>query len=165
MLPYHYVCTVLGETDAEGYHWFQVEAKDPEEGNDRIYTGYIRGDCFCQLTPEEVEEIQIVGEIPSRTYPALGTGSLMLPKGLLTIGEDAFSGIPARRIVVPDGCTSIGRNAFSFRANLDVLELPDTVTDIDREALHSSEGVVVFAPAGSYAVGWAESIGIQVVGF
>ena len=52
-LPKDYVCTVLGETDAEGYHWYRVEALNPETGNDRIHTGYIRGDCFRRLTDEE----------------------------------------------------------------------------------------------------------------
>ena len=52
-LPKGYVCTVLGETDAEGYHWYRVEALNPETGNDRIHTGYIRGDCFRRLTDEE----------------------------------------------------------------------------------------------------------------
>jgi len=52
-LPKGYVCTVLSETDAEGYHWYRVEAKNPEAGNDRIHTGYVRGDCFRRLTDEE----------------------------------------------------------------------------------------------------------------
>ena len=42
-LPNQYVCTVLSEVDQEGYHWFQVEAIDPENGRKQI--GYIRGDC------------------------------------------------------------------------------------------------------------------------
>lgn len=42
-LPAQYVCTVLGETDAEGYHWYQVVAVDPTLSTGRTQTGYIRG--------------------------------------------------------------------------------------------------------------------------
>ena len=62
-LPNQYVCTVLNEVDQEGYHWFQVEAIDPENGRKQI--GYIRGDCFRQLTDEEANTYQTSGTTAS----------------------------------------------------------------------------------------------------
>ena len=62
-LPNQYVCTVLNEVDQEGYHWFQVEAIDPENG--RKQTGYIRGDCFRRLTDEEANTYQTSGTTAS----------------------------------------------------------------------------------------------------
>ena len=65
MLPINYVCTVLGETDAEGYHWFRVKAKSAEAGNDREYEGYIRGDCFRRLTDDEAAQYTAGNSIAS----------------------------------------------------------------------------------------------------
>ena len=41
------VCPVLSKVTANGYDWYEVTAKDPDNG--REFTGYIRGDCFRVL--------------------------------------------------------------------------------------------------------------------
>ena len=90
--------------------------------------------------------------------------SLILPQGLQTVDEDAFYGIAARRIVVPDGCINIGKRAFAFCADLEVLELPASVKTIDSSMVLGSEGVMILTPSGSYAEVWARENGIQVIG-
>lgn len=90
--------------------------------------------------------------------------SMILPRGLRIIEEEAFSGISARRIVVPDGCTEIRKKAFSFCADLEVLELPASIKSIDDTMMYGSEGVMILAPKGSYALKWAEKNHFQVIG-
>ena len=41
------VCPVLSKITANGYDWYEVTARDPDNG--REFTGYIRGDCFRVL--------------------------------------------------------------------------------------------------------------------
>ncbi len=42
---------VTSRFTANGYDWYQIKAKDPENGKESI--GYIRGDCFRMLTDSE----------------------------------------------------------------------------------------------------------------
>lgn len=46
------VWTVLSQVDSDGYHWYEIIARDPSNTR-REYTGYIRGDCFRMLTDAE----------------------------------------------------------------------------------------------------------------
>ena len=67
-LPSNYVCTITGETDADGIHWFKVRVITPETGSTREYDGYIHGDFFRRLTDEEASQYRpgdTVGVIPS----------------------------------------------------------------------------------------------------
>ena len=50
-IPKGTVCPVLNKVTANGYDWYEVTGKDPENG--REYTGYIRGDCFRILSEGE----------------------------------------------------------------------------------------------------------------
>ena len=45
------VCPVLTRLTANGYDWYEVTARDPDNG--REFTGYIRGDCFRMMTDQE----------------------------------------------------------------------------------------------------------------
>ncbi|MBO6097673.1 MAG: hypothetical protein J6P56_10230, partial [Bacteroidales bacterium] len=45
------VCPVLTRVTANGYDWYEVTARDPDNG--REYTGYIRGDCFRMMSDSE----------------------------------------------------------------------------------------------------------------
>ena len=57
--------------------------------------------------------------------------SIVLPKGITTIGDDAFSyNTSLTSIKIPNTVTSIGKRAFQGCANLTSIEIPDTVTYI-----------------------------------
>lgn len=57
--------------------------------------------------------------------------SIVLPKGITTIGDDAFSyNTSLTSIKIPNTVTSIGKRAFQGCTNLTSIEIPDTVTYI-----------------------------------
>ena len=57
--------------------------------------------------------------------------SIVLPKGITTIGDDAFSyNTSLTSIKIPNTVTTIGERAFYGCTNLTSIEIPDSVTDI-----------------------------------
>ncbi len=88
------VCKVLGQSDAEGYTWYKVETVNPEFKNSPLYTGYLRGDCFRLLTPEEAAAY--TGTNPSGNTPTAtpDSGSSPAPSG--TVGYVTAGGVNFR---------------------------------------------------------------------
>ena len=64
-----------------------------------------------------------------------GCSSTIIPEGVTTIGEYAFSGCSRlTAITIPEGVTSIGSDAFSGCSSLNAITLPEGVTSIGYEA-------------------------------
>ena len=100
--------------------------------------------------------------ITVRAVPMLKpeTWAMVLPASTKTIGEEAFAGITAETVQIPDGCTSIGEGAFTG-STLKAIEIPASVTTIGNNAFPT--GTVIFTPDGSEAATWAENNGFKVV--
>ncbi|MBP5242768.1 MAG: leucine-rich repeat domain-containing protein, partial [Clostridia bacterium] len=63
------------------------------------------------------------------------TGELVIPDGVTSIGNAAFSFCDRlTSIVIPDSVTSIGRYAFYRCSGLTSIIIPDSVTSIDMYA-------------------------------
>ena len=62
--------------------------------------------------------------------------ALHLPGNTLTIAESAFENCGAWSVYVNDGCTAIGPGAFQNCANLQVIHIPASVTEIDDTAFN-----------------------------
>lgn len=77
--------------------------------------------------------------------------TLNLPAALTAVSEEAFIGVSASEVVIPEGCTSIGARAFADCANLESVTIPASVTDIAEDAFSGCSGVTVTTPAGSAA--------------
>ncbi len=52
-----FICTIEGETTAEGIHWYKVISVHPESNTGRTYIGYLHGDFFRRLTDAEEAEL------------------------------------------------------------------------------------------------------------
>ncbi len=81
--------------------------------------------------------------------------TLYLPAGLQEIGEKAFAGVAAERIVVPEGVTVIEPFAFSDCPNLIELVLPDGITFFAPDALGTTGPVYVYGLPGGEQEGYA----------
>lgn len=58
----------------------------------------------------------------------------VLPRGLKTIGSNAFQGLPVSAVFCPGGVTTIESGAFSGNTQLEIIKLPATVTSIADDA-------------------------------
>ena len=73
---------------------------------------------------------------------ALGEISIMrLPAMLEEIDEEAFMGMAAEGIIIPDGCTAIGSKAFANCPNLIYIKIPSSVTVIAEDEFVGSNQV------------------------
>lgn len=83
--------------------------------------------------------------------PYSGEGNYALPRMLTQIREEAFAGVPAKRIEVSENVSSIGKRAFADCKNLREFVIPSCVVSIDEHALDGCENVLVYGAAGSAA--------------
>ena len=85
------------------------------------------------------------------TEPVFDDPDFTLPKDIKSIEASAFEGADMSVVYIPDGCESIGANAFRYCANLRQIRIPASVTTIDQTAFTGCEDVVVFGAENSRA--------------
>jgi len=103
--------------------------------------------------------------------------TLIIPKGVKEIGDYAFcapcdeskgssSYYRLKKVVIPDGCKCVGREAFYSCIGLRKVEIPESVEMIGEEAFYdcSKAEVIVdkfeedFKYIGNYAFSWCKSV-------
>jgi len=89
-----------------------------------------------------------------------GDTQAVIPAGTIAIGEEAFAGIVAQEIILPEGLESIGAGAFSGCAQLSLINLPLSATDIAADALDGAEGVMLLCLPESAGLAFAEANGL-----
>ena len=82
---------------------------------------------------------------------------LRLPSGLTEIEAEAFAGIAAEKVIVPNGVTRIGDRAFADCPNLKEMELPEGVT-FEGAPLEGSGPVFVYGTPGSWLEAYADEV-------
>lgn len=98
------------------------------------------------------------------TVPEEVIPDFILPSALKEIGEEAFAGIAARRVVVPDGVKTIGKKAFADCLKLEQITIPASTTTIAMDAFtNAPSGFTIYGPLNSYAQTFASENGIRFV--
>lgn len=99
--------------------------------------------------------------------------TLIIPKGVMEIGDNAFcascdesSYYRLKKVVIPDGCKRVGREAFYSCIGLRKVEIPESVKEIGEDAFYdcSKAEVIInkfeedFKYIGNYAFSWCKSV-------
>lgn len=97
-------------------------------------------------------------------YPyAYSDSTYVIPEGIMTIGEEAFSGCQLSTIVLPESMASIEDNAFSYCNSLDDLNIPFSVANIADNAFVECNTLTLIVNQSSYAEEYAISRGIDYI--
>ena len=64
------------------------------------------------------------GEMRMIVMPTYGTPDFTLPAFLTEVDEEAFAGIAATVVYIPDGCVVLGNRAFEGCASLEQIRIP-----------------------------------------
>ena len=130
--------TAIG-TMEDGHVVYRVETSD--HGGQKgcaylthIYAWYADGH-FSGVSDEQYDCLRIW--VPDADY------DFTLPAGIRRIEDSAFEGICAAMVYIPDGCESIGPNAFGNCEALVQVRIPASVTCIDDTAFSGCQGVLV----------------------
>ena len=100
------------------------------------YANYISGEFTKEGFNVQTKSIRII---------ALKEMSVMrLPSMLKTIEDDAFLNLACQAIIIPEGCTTIGENAFAGCVNLLYIRIPSTVKSYPASAFEGcNENLVI----------------------
>lgn len=89
---------------------------------------------------------------------------LILPEALVCIEDEAFRGVPAAMVFLPEGVVSIGSKAFAECAALEQIYIPASVTDINADAFDGCKaGLIIYGAEGSEAQRFAGEKGFYFV--
>ena len=89
--------------------------------------------------------------------------ALVLPALLTDIEAEAFAGIGAQCVYIPDSAQSIGDHAFAGCAQLREIHIPAAVTAIADNALEGCVSVTVYGASGTAAQRFASDNGFGFV--
>lgn len=94
--------------------------------------------------------------------PSTAQNTLELPESLSVIEAEAFVGVSASIVILPDGCREIQSRAFADNPGLEYVYIPASVTSIAPDAFEGCPDVII-AASGEYAHLFAQSRGITFV--
>lgn len=94
-----------------------------------------------------------------------GAETLRLPEQTREVAANAFEGISASKVILPDGVTKIGSRAFADCQNLLYAVLPESLTyhSIAEDAFSGCIRLTILCAAESDAQQYAETHGIPFI--
>ena len=132
---------------ADGQQKIQVSTAEVEPGEYDLIISANAVDCYGKILRMPVTVLS----------PQRATAVLVLPTDLKVISEEAFAGVAAEKILVPEGVEVIESRAFADCPNLFELELPSGIAAFAPDALEGSSAFVYGAP-GSDQQGYADEV-------
>ena len=88
---------------------------------------------------------------------------MVLPAGVVEIGEEAFLNSIAAEYVLPEGLVTIGSNAFAGSRNLALINLPDSLKNIASDAFAGCDALMIVCSENSAAHAFAQAQNIPCV--
>ncbi len=68
---------------------------------------------------------------------------LMIPEGVKAVEAEAFEGAAAEVVILPSGCASVGARAFADCPNLQIVVMPESLTEIAGDAFEGSNPQII----------------------
>lgn len=95
-------------------------------------------------------------------------GRLIISNEPLTFAVSSFDGMynessPLTKVILPRDTSKLCYSAFGFNPELTYVYIPESVTEIDKDAFKSSPNVKIYGIKGSYAETFANSVNISFV--
>ena len=90
-------------------------------------------------------------------------GVLMLPPSIRVVEQEAFLGVSARVVYLPEGAQTIGDYAFADTPNIVVAFIPRTVSFIGKDVFRGANRLTIIGVQGSPAEDWAKAQGYRFV--
>ena len=127
----------------------------PVVGTDAFPNGYVvetKDECF-EFDATDYNQINDYydNEDSNSNNPACSR-DVMIPQGVTAIGDNAFHINALTLVIIPDSVTSIGSYAFSSNA-LTSVTIPDSVTSVGAYAFHSNDLISVTIPDSVTSIG------------
>ncbi len=149
----------LNDGNPESFREIHVVSGNPAERPENpVREGYVF--LGWQLNEEDydfatpvTEEITLVAQ----WMPVFGTPDFILPEEVKAIEESAFEGARMSVVFIPDGCESIGNNAFKDCLNLTRIRVPAGCT-LGENVFLNCERVFVFGTPGEDSADGAEGL-------
>lgn len=108
-------------------------------------------------------QYEILGAFDAGQPNVMEQADFVLPNGLVTIEEEAFSGIAAVKIRLPESVSSIGAMAFAECNSLKQIYIPYGCENIAANAFGSLTSITIYGKSGSYAEWFAGRHGFSFV--
>ncbi|GEM_PF-6239696 len=107
--------------------------------------------------------VMLVPETPEDIGGDDGPADLILPRGLVTIEEEAFAGIAAKSVEILENVSAIASRAFAGNALLEEITIPAGVTSISDDALDGCGNVTIYGTRGTEAEAFAQRNGFTFI--
>ena len=85
---------------------------------------------------------------------------LRIPETTAAILEETYAGSGVVSVVIPEGVTSIGSRAFADCAQLKLIVIPATVTEIAADAFEGTNAIIITSD-GAAAQEYAQASGMN----
>lgn len=96
-----------------------------------------------------------------------GSKDCIIPEGVKSIADKAFSGMNMRTLTIPEGVETIGKAAFEGISGLKSIKFPESVRQIEKEALtymapeYARELDLVCYVSNEYVAKYCEAAGVK----
>lgn len=121
-----------------------------------------RSDCFCDRDERMNRRLMFrLTALLLLAWAAIAAADeLVLPSGVLTIGEEAFAGdVSLDTVILPEGLQKIEARAFSG-SSVRRIYLPASINDIASDVFDPGSQVTGYGPDHTYASGFFEEHGL-----
>lgn len=130
---------------------------------DFIFNAFFCANDSIYSVSSAMMDVTVSLTFPEEKTP-LNAADFILPANTAIIESEAFCGIPAKRIRLPEGVTEIGSRAFGNCPNLKAVYIPESCTYISRDAFPYAPLVfTIYGRSGSYAQQYAYNVGYTFV--